>query len=149
MRKSCDLPEEDNRAFPRNLQQGLAEVGRIMNDAIHDLTQRLLHFRAQRDWQQFHNPKDQILSLCLEAAEVLELTQWKNGAELDAHLTQHKDKLADELADVFGWLLLIANDQGIDLREALAKKIVKNEAKYPVDKARGRADKYTEYEGER
>ncbi|MBC7782362.1 MAG: nucleotide pyrophosphohydrolase [Burkholderiales bacterium] len=117
------------------------------SDPIVDLTNRLLKFRDERDWKQFHNPKDQILSLCLEAAEVLELVQWKNGDQLQAHLDANKEQLADELADVFGWLLLIAADQGIDLAAAARKKLVKNEAKYPIDLARGRADKYTEYRG--
>ncbi len=110
------------------------------------LTDRLLQFREQRDWKQFHNPKDQILSLCLEAAEVLELVQWKNGDAVEKHLADNKELLADELADVLGWVLLIANDQGIDLRSAMVNKIAKNEIKYPVDQSKGRADKYTRYE---
>jgi len=109
------------------------------------LTSALLRFRAERDWQQFHNPKDQILSLTLEAAELLELTQWRNGQALQTHLTDHKEQLADELADVVGWALLIAHDQGIDLAAAMDAKLIKNELKYPVDQSRGRADKYTAY----
>ncbi len=112
------------------------------------LTERLLKFRDDRDWKQFHNPKDQILSLCLEAAEVLELVQWKNGAEMEAHLRANKSALADELSDVLGWVLLIAHDQGIDLADAMARKIAKNEVKYPIDQAKGRADKYTSYLGD-
>jgi len=111
-----------------------------------DCTRELLAFRAERDWEQFHNPKDQILSLVLEAAEVMELTQWKNGAALDEHLATNKQSLADELADVVGWVLLIAHDQGIDLSQAMQSKLTKNALKYPVDKSRGRADKYTQYE---
>ncbi len=113
---------------------------------IHEMTARLLKFREDRDWKQFHNAKDQILSLCLEAAEVLELVQWRNGAEMEKHLAESRDQLADELADVLGWVLLIAHDQGIDLRDAMRKKIEKNESKYPVDQAKGRADKYTRYQ---
>ncbi|MGN6507454.1 MAG: MazG-like family protein [Tepidisphaeraceae bacterium] len=116
-----------------------------MSDLQH-MTQRLLAFRAERDWEQFHNPKDQIVSLCLEAAEVLELTQWKQAAELQAHLTANQERLADELADVLGWVLLIAHDQGIDLSRAFADKLAKNEKKYPAEQARGRADKYTAYQ---
>lgn len=112
---------------------------------LHELTQKLLAFRAARDWEQFHNPKDQILSLCLEAAEVLELTQWRQGDALQQHLREKKNDLADELSDVLGWVLLIAHDQGIDLRAAFEAKLVKNEAKYPVDRSRGRAEKYTAY----
>lgn len=113
---------------------------------LHDLTARLLKFRQDRDWQQFHNPKDQMLSLCLEAAEVLELVQWRNGQAMEDYLREHQSDLADELADVLGWVLLIAHDQGIDLRSAMLNKITKNEQKYPVTQSKGRADKYTRYQ---
>lgn len=109
------------------------------------MTDRLLRFREERDWQQFHNPKDQMLSLVLEAAELLELTQWRQGEALDKHLAENREAVADELADVLNWVLLIAHDQGVDLAEALANKVEKNEQKYPVAAARGRADKYTAY----
>jgi NTP pyrophosphatase (non-canonical NTP hydrolase) len=110
-----------------------------------EMTQLLLKFRADRDWQQFHNPKDQMLSLVLEASELLELAQWRNGEALDQHLQANKEAMADELVDVLNWVLLIAHDQGIDIEQALAKKIGKNAIKYPVDQAKGRADKYTAY----
>lgn len=117
----------------------------MANDSLKDLTAALVAFREERDWKQFHNPKDQALSLVLEAAELLELTQWKNGPELDAHLAAHRQALADELADVVGWCLLIAHDQGIDLGDACRQKLEKNVAKYPADKVRGSAAKYTQY----
>lgn len=113
---------------------------------LDELTQLILRFRADRDWQQFHNPKDVAVSLTLEAAELLELTQWKNGDELRAHLAANKEALGDELSDILGWILILAHDQGIDLGEAFAAKVKKNEAKYPVERARGSARKYTEYE---
>ena len=106
------------------------------------MTERLLRFRREREWEQFHNAKDQFLSLSLEAAELLELAQWRDGAALDEHLTANREHVADELADVLGWVLLIAHDRGIDLAEAFEAKMRKNEAKYPVEKAKGRADKY-------
>lgn len=112
--------------------------------ALEDLTKLVLAFREERDWKQFHNPKDMALSLSLEASEVLELMQWKNGPELDAHLLANKDRLGEELADVLGWVLLMASDQGIDLGEAFARKIELNKAKYPIEKARGSAKKYSE-----
>ena len=111
-----------------------------------ELTAKLLAFRTARDWEQFHNPKDQILSLVLEASELLELTQWRQGEALQSHLREKREDLADELSDVLGWILLIAHDQGIDLREAFESKLKKNEAKYPVDRAKGRAEKYTAYQ---
>ena len=111
---------------------------------LNDLTRLVLEFREERDWKQFHNPKDMALSLSLEAAELLELMQWRNGAALDAHLRVSKDRLGEELADVLGWILLLANDQQIDLAEAFAKKIELNKRKYPVEKAKGSAKKYDE-----
>ena len=111
---------------------------------LEDLTKLVLDFREERDWKQFHNPKDMALSLSLEAAELLELMQWRNGAELDAHLRSSKERLGEELADVLGWVLLLANDQQIDLADAFAKKIELNKRKYPVEKAKGSAKKYDE-----
>ena len=118
----------------------------MAGDALAEMTAALLKFRAERDWEKFHNVKDQIVSLNLEAAEVLELTQWRQGEELAEHLKQNKTLLADELADVLGWLLLIAHDQSIDLPAAFADKLARNAKKYPIDQAKGRADKYTAYE---
>lgn len=109
-----------------------------------DLTELVLKFREERDWKQFHNPKDQALSLCLEAAELLELMQWRNGEELQAHLDTSRQRLGEELADVLGWVLLLAHDQQIDLGAAFQRKIELNRQKYPVEKARGVATKYTD-----
>jgi NTP pyrophosphatase (non-canonical NTP hydrolase) len=111
---------------------------------LSELTDLVLHFREERDWKQFHNPKDQALSLCLEAAEVVELMQWRNGDELQVHLSSIRERLGEELADVLGWVLLLAHDQQIDLGEAFRRKIKLNSEKYPVGKARGIATKYTE-----
>jgi NTP pyrophosphatase (non-canonical NTP hydrolase) len=116
----------------------------MANPTLIQLTERVLEFRDQRDWKQFHNPKDQALSLALEAAEVMELMQWRNGAELEAHLNRSKDRLGEELADVLGWILLLAHDQQIDLADAFEKKIELNKQKYPIEKAKGSARKYTE-----
>lgn len=106
------------------------------------LTDRILKFRAERDWEQFHNPKDQFLSLVLEATELMELSQWRNGDVLEQHLQANADAVADELCDVLGWVLLIAHDRGIDLPSAFEAKMRRNETKYPVDKAKGHATKY-------
>jgi len=110
-----------------------------------ELTDLVLKFREERDWKQFHNPKDMALSLALEAAELMELMQWRNGGELDAHLAANKQRLGEELSDVLGWVLLLAHDQGIDLPDAFEKKIESNKKKYPVEKARGSAKKYDQY----
>jgi NTP pyrophosphatase (non-canonical NTP hydrolase) len=115
-----------------------------MAATLQELTQLVLKFRDERHWAQFHNPKDVALSLTLEAAELLELTQWKSGEELKAHLAANREALGDELSDILGWVLVMASDQGIDLEDAFRRKLLKNAEKYPVEKARGQAKKYTE-----
>ena len=103
--------------------------------------QRVLKFRDDRDWRQFHTPKDLAISLSLEAAELLELFQW-SGADLECPV--NRDKLREELADVLSYCILMADVCGLDLDEIMNEKVTKNEAKYPVEKARGNAAKYTE-----
>ena len=103
--------------------------------------QRVLKFRDDRDWRQFHTPKDLAISLSLEAAELLELFQW-SGADLEC--PGNRDRLRDELADVLSYCILLADVCGLDLDEIMNEKVAKNEAKYPVEKARGSAAKYTE-----
>ena len=111
---------------------------------LRKLQDRIVQLRNDRDWQQFHTPKDMAISLPLEASEVLELFQWKSHEEIEQYLKTHKQDLSDELADVLAYLLLIANDLDIDLPQAFEKKMQKNEAKYPVAKAKGKHTKYTE-----
>ncbi len=118
------------------------------NDSIRALTAAVLAFRDARDWRQFHTPKDTAVSLALEAAEVLELMQWRNGDELAAHLEKNREALGHELSDVLYWVLLIAHDHDIDLGAAFMEKLLLNEQKYPVAKAQGSARKYTEFAAE-
>ena len=101
----------------------------------------LARFRNERDWMQFHNPKDLALSISLEAAELLECFQWSGG---DLTADKKIDQQKEELADVLITALNMANVLGVDAGEIVASKIKKNSAKYPVDKARGNARKYTE-----
>lgn len=115
-----------------------------MRSGMKSLTEHILAFRDERDWKQFHNPKDLALSLSLEASEVLEVFQWKSGAEVDAVCHDRKDDLSDELADVLYYTLLMAHDLDIDLESALLAKLAKNAEKYPIEKARGSSRKYTE-----
>jgi NTP pyrophosphatase (non-canonical NTP hydrolase) len=109
---------------------------------LDDLTKRILAFRDARDWKQFHNPKDLSLSLVLEAAEVMEHFQWKNEKEMLEHLKTNKEEIGDEIADTLYWLLLMGQDFDIDILEALDRKLKKIEAKYPVEKAKGKHTKY-------
>lgn len=109
---------------------------------IQDLTQKIISFRNARDWQQFHNHKDTAISLLLEAAEVLEHFQWKSKAEVDEYAKVHKQDIGEELADVLYWVLLMSHDLDLDIIEAFEKKMEQNENKYPVNKAKGKHEKY-------
>lgn len=109
-----------------------------------ELTRLATEFRDERDWKQFHNPKDMAITLNLEAGEVLELMQWKNGRELERSLDANKEAMADELSDVLHAVLLLADELHINLGRAFKRKLMKNARKYPVEKARGSAKKYTE-----
>lgn len=111
---------------------------------IQSLTKKLAKFHTERDWKQFHNPKDLALSLVLESAEVLEHFQWKSEKEIEAYIKSHKKEIGEELADVFNWILTLSNDLGIDILKASEAKINSNAKKYPVKKAKGNAKKYTE-----
>lgn len=111
---------------------------------IKNLTEKVVAFRDARDWKQFHRPKDMAISLALEAAEVLEHFQWKNDMETADHLDRRKEDVADELADVLFWVLLMSHDFNIDIADAFVQKLRKTEMKYPVEKARGTHAKYTE-----
>ncbi|MCM8594370.1 nucleotide pyrophosphohydrolase [Accumulibacter sp.] len=108
------------------------------------LTAAILQFRDARNWAQFHSLRNLIVSLNLEAGELLELTQWKNDAEM-AELTGDPaaiEALRDECADVLIYLLLIADHAGIDLEEAARVKLIKNAARYPVERSYGSSRKY-------
>lgn len=111
---------------------------------IQDLTSRIIAFRNQRDWEKFHTSKDLAISLMLEASEVAEHFQWKSESELKDYLETNKEAIGDELADVLYWVLLMAHDFDIDIVKAMNKKMIKNEQKYPIKKAKGKHTKYTE-----
>lgn len=110
------------------------------------LLQQLIEFRKERDWEQFHNPKDLAISLSIEAAELLEWFQWRSEDEIKQQLQSDKRiQLEDELADVAVYLSYLCHDLDIDLNKVVAAKMVKNAEKYPVEKVKGRNDKYNEY----
>ncbi|MEQ6390440.1 nucleotide pyrophosphohydrolase [Bacillaceae bacterium S4-13-58] len=108
---------------------------------LKDLQKKATKFRDNRDWNQFHNPKDLAISLSLEAAELLENFQWKSS---DEAVKENIENIKDELADVVIYSLLMADQLDVDLSEAIVRKIKKNEEKYPVEKAKGSNRKYTE-----
>ena len=114
-----------------------------MND-IQELTDQILKFRDAREWKQFHNPKDMVISLVLEAAELLEHFQWKNPEEVIRHVAHNEGEIGEELADILYWVLLLSHDLHIDLVSIFNKKMEKNANKYPVEQARGSHKKYTE-----
>jgi len=99
------------------------------------------YLNDNRDWQQFHNPKDLALSLTLEASELLVLFQWKTSEEA---VVKNLEKMKDELADVLIYALLFAHETGIDIKQVVEEKFKKNDEKYPLDKAYGVNTKYTD-----
>ncbi len=103
-----------------------------------EIIQALLKFRNDRDWKQFHNPKDLALAINVEAGELLELFLWKNPDDAN------KEKIKEELADVFAYAFLLAEKFDFDVKEIVLEKIKKNGEKYPVDKAKGNSKKYNE-----
>jgi NTP pyrophosphatase (non-canonical NTP hydrolase) len=111
-----------------------------------DLVDELMHFRAERDWAQFHTPRNLAISLSLEAGEVLELFQWEDRR--GEALAKIMPQLRDELADVATYLTYLCADLGIDLEAAVREKMVQNRRKYPVELSKGSAKKYTELQGE-
>ncbi len=103
-----------------------------------EIIKELIKFRNERDWEQFHNPKDLALAINVEAGELLEQFLWKNPSDANP------DKVKEELADVFAFAFLLADKYKFDVKEIVLEKIKKNGEKYPVDKAKGTARKYNE-----
>lgn len=102
------------------------------------ITKALIDFRNERDWEQFHNPKDLALAINVEAGELLELFLWKKPEEAN------KEKVKEELADILAFSFLLAEKYGFDVKEIVLEKIKANGVKYPVEKAKGTAKKYNE-----
>ncbi len=111
---------------------------------MHDLVEAVLAFRDERDWRQFHNPKDLAISISLEAAELLEHFQWKRPADIAAglELETERQAIGAEMADVLILLISMADAVGVDLVAAAKQKLVENARKYPIDRAKGNARKY-------
>jgi len=108
------------------------------------LVSRLLEFRAERDWEQFHTLRTLSVSLVLEASELLEVTQWTPDHELETVSMEKASQIKDELADIAILLTYLSHDLGVDIEQAVAEKVSKNADKYPVSLAKGTARKYSE-----
>ena len=108
-----------------------------MND-IQIITEALIQFRNDRDWVQFHNPKDLAIALNIEAGELLESFLWKES------MNANPAKIKEELADVFAYAFLMADKCGLNVKDIVLEKIKQNSEKYPIDKAKGNAKKYNE-----
>lgn len=116
-----------------------------MSSEITDLQARLREFANERDWEQFHSPKNLAAALSVEAAELLEHFQWLTEAQSRALPEATRAKVSEELADVLLYLLQLSDKLGIDSMEAARRKLQANAAKYPVDQARGSSKKYSEF----
>mgnify|MGYP000169654798 CR=1 FL=1 len=119
-----------------------------MNDKLVTIThlkERVDKFLIERDWHQFHSPKTDVMGLSVEAGELMELFLYTQNREQELQVLQNKqEQVKDELADVLTWILIFAQLNDIDLAQAFESKLKKTEAKYPVEKCKGLAKKYTE-----
>ena len=116
-----------------------------MNDSLQDIRERLAAFAQERDWDQFHTPKNLAMALSVEVAELVEHYQWLptgTDAELD---DAKRSSIRHELADVLMYLVRLADKSGVDLHAAVLEKMVLNAEKYPVEQVRGDARKYSDY----
>jgi len=113
-----------------------------MDKGIGEILNKIKKFRDDRDWMQFHDPKNMAVSIILEASELLEHFQWKTIEEVEGYTRQNHDEIKDEIADIALYLFELADNLGIDLIDAMKTKLAKNEIKYPAEKARGKHTKY-------
>lgn len=107
---------------------------------IEEIIQKLIEFRNERDWDQFHNPKDLSLAISIEAGELLEQFLWRSPEAAD------KEKIKKELADIFAFAFLLAHKFQFNVRQIVLDKIEENSRKYPVEKSKGSAKKYNEFD---
>ena len=117
-----------------------------MADSLSDLRETINTFVAERDWAQFHTPKNLAMAMIVEAAELVEHFQWDTSQESQQLTAKKREAVSHELADTFVYLLRIAEVLNIDLIQAASQKIALNALKYPVDKVKGSNAKYTEYQ---
>jgi NTP pyrophosphatase (non-canonical NTP hydrolase) len=111
---------------------------------LRNLLNKIKKFTGERDWDQFHNPKDLAISVALEASELLEHFQWKSQKEVKKYIKTHKEEIGDEIADVMIYITHLSEKVGINLLEACERKLEKNKKKYPIAKSKGKNTKYTD-----
>lgn len=106
------------------------------------LIKKLIIFRQERNWEQFHRPKDLAMAAAIEAAELMEEFLWHSEEEVVAKIKKDKEKVANEIADTMVYLMLLADDLGIDMYDAIENKLKANAKRYPVEKCYGKSTKY-------
>jgi NTP pyrophosphatase (non-canonical NTP hydrolase) len=118
----------------------------MLNKELKKYQKRVKEFAVQRDWEQFHNPKNLSSALSVEASELMEIYQWEKGEDTRAFKSDiQRKKVEDELIDIFIYWLRISDELGIDIEKSFESKFVENQKKYPADMVRGSSKKYTEY----
>ena len=117
----------------------------MMKNKLDVLTKKILAFRKERDWKQFHNPKNLAASISIEANELMELYQWLNMKESKEFSKRNKKEIGEEVADVLTYLILFTHDLDIDLLKVTEQKLEKSKKKYPISKAKGNSTKYNKY----
>ncbi|MFA5135846.1 MAG: nucleotide pyrophosphohydrolase [Patescibacteria group bacterium] len=117
----------------------------MVNKKYEHIIRKIQKFRDERDWLQFHNPKDVALALSIETSELLELFLWKNKKEIEDYVKdrQSHEEITGEIADIFTFAFELAEVLGIDIDAAIAEKLKKNQKKYPVEKSKGKHTKWT------
>ncbi|MES2981136.1 MAG: nucleotide pyrophosphohydrolase [Verrucomicrobiota bacterium] len=115
---------------------------------LEDIAAKIRNFRDERDWAQFHNPKDMAIALSIEASELLEHFLWKSPDELESRISEKREEIEEEIADIGIYLTELADILGIDLLAVMEKKIEKNALKYPAQRVKGSSKKYNEYSEE-
>ncbi len=113
-------------------------------DSITKITEKIRTFRDDRDWMQFHNPKEIAAAIAIESAELQEIFLWKDYPESETAAREKQEAVADEIADIAVYLFELADNLGLQLGEVMLEKMQKNAAKYPIDKSRGSNLKYNE-----
>lgn len=139
------IPQSRLFSSPSSCYTGFSNTGE--RNHMETILHQILSFRSERDWERFHVPKNLAESISIEAAELLQLFQWKEAKPASQLRGEDPDltrRVAEELADLAIYSLYLAHDLGIDMKEAILEKVRQNSKKYPVELSRGNAAKYTE-----